>query len=140
MALRDQLRANAQVHIQPGESIQAVFCAQTVSQYFALFSWLIILIKDCYRVVVVTNQRAIVCKSGRMRMTPVNEIVWEGPRSTLIGPAHGLWYKTEVLGEKLYINKRFHKDIAEADSLAAAASSGSSVAGAQPSQATPDVA
>ena len=35
--------------------------------------------------------------------------------STKIGPASGLWYRTEALGERLYIHKRFHKDIAAAD-------------------------
>ena len=33
----------------------------------------------------------------------------------MIGPARGLWYKSERLGERLYVHKRFHKDIAQAD-------------------------
>jgi hypothetical protein len=39
------------------------------------------------------------------------------PRQTLIGPAHGLWYRVDSLGERLYINKRFHKDIRAADGV-----------------------
>lgn len=118
MAIRDKLRTNAQPHLQPGENIQAVIPCQTVSQYFALLSYWIIIFKNAYRVVVVTDRRILVCTSGRLRITPVTAVKWEVSRSTLIGPASGLWYKCESLGEKLYINKRFHKDVAEADALA----------------------
>jgi len=48
----------------------------------------------------------------------VNEVLAELPRSTTIGEPHGLWWKCETLGEKLYINKRFHKDVRAADELA----------------------
>ncbi len=83
-------------------------------------SFWIIIAKDAYRVVVVTDRRILVCKSGRFRVTPVNEVVRELPRSTRIGPASGLWYRCESLGQRLYINKRFHKDIAAADDALAA--------------------
>ena len=39
----------------------------------------------------------------------------ELPRATRIGPASGLWYRTEALGERIYVHKRFHKDIEIAD-------------------------
>jgi hypothetical protein len=119
MAIRDTLRSNAQHVLEPGETMQVVFAAQTTSQWFALISYWIIIIKNAYRVVVVTDRRILVCRSGRFRITPVNDVVNELPRSTRIGPASGLWYRCETLGERLYIAKRFHKDVAEADSLAA---------------------
>jgi hypothetical protein len=121
VAIRDKLRANAQHVLQPGETIQSVFCAQTTSQYFALLSYWIILFTNAYRVVVVTDRRILVCSSGRLRMTPVNEVLRELPRNTQIGPASGLWWKSQSLGEQLYINKRFHKDIAAADNNGVAA-------------------
>jgi hypothetical protein len=117
VAIRDQFRKNAAPLLQPGESIQSVFPAQTVSQYFALISFWIIVFKNAYRVVVVTDRRILICSSGRFRVTPVKAILRELPRQTVIGPAHGLWYKSESLGEKLYINKRFHKDVANADAM-----------------------
>jgi hypothetical protein len=120
MAIRDTLRTNAQPYLAPGEEIQAAFPAQTTSQWFALISIWIIIIKNAYRVVVVTNQRILVCSSGRFRMTPVKGVLRELPRGTRIGPPSGLWYKTEVLGERLYIHKRFHKDVDTADGLGAA--------------------
>lgn len=42
----------------------------------------------------------------------------ELPRQTRIGPAGGLWYKTEAFGVPVRIHKRFHKDIEAADSMA----------------------
>src|SRR5258706_14202447 len=115
MAIRDKMRANAEPFLEPGETVQAVFGAQTTSQWFILVSYWIIIIKNSYRVVVVTDRRILVGRSGRMTQTPIKEIIRELPRTTKIGPASGLWYKTEALGERLYINKRFHKDVAAAD-------------------------
>jgi len=115
MAIRDKMRDNAAPYLQPGETIQAVFGAQTVSQYWSLISYWIILFKNAYRVVVVTDRRILVCHSGRFRVTPVTSIVRELPRATKIGPAHGFWYRCDALGERLYIHKRFHKDVTAAD-------------------------
>jgi hypothetical protein len=64
---------------------------------------------------VVTDRRILVCRSGRLSTTKVHEVLHELPRTTQIGPASGLWYKCETLGERLYVHKRFHKDIAQAD-------------------------
>ncbi|MGK2957413.1 MAG: hypothetical protein ACSLFB_03225 [Acidimicrobiales bacterium] len=49
-------------------------------------------------------------------MTPIKEVMTELPRNTNIGPASGLWYRCSTLGERLYIHKRFHKDVVLADS------------------------
>lgn len=121
MAIRDKLRANAAPFLQPGENVQAVFCGQTTSQYFALISVWIIILTNAYRVVVVTDRRILICRSGRFRMTPVKEVLRELPRATRIGPASGLWWRSESLGERLYVHKRFHKDVAAADGQALAA-------------------
>ncbi len=120
MAIRDKMSANAAPHLQPGETVQAVFGAQTTSQYFALISYWIILFSNAYRVVVVTDRRILVCRSGRITVTPVNEILRELPRNTRIGPPSGLWWRCETLGEKLYVHKRFHKDVNVADGVPAA--------------------
>jgi hypothetical protein len=98
MAIRDKIRANAEHLLAPDEMIQAVIAAQTVSQYFALVSYWVILFSNAYRVIVPTDRRILVCSSGRFRTTPVREVLRELPRQTTIGPAHGLWYRTESLG------------------------------------------
>ena len=118
MAIRDTIRTNAAQLLKPGEEIQAVIPAQTVSQYLALISYWIIIFSNAYRVIVVTNQRILVCRSGRFRMSPVNDVLHELPRQTRIGPPTGLWYRTESLGQPLYINRRFFKDVKAADGTA----------------------
>lgn len=115
MAIRDKIRANAAPFLEPGEVVQAVIPAQTTSQWFALISYWIIIFSNAYRVVVVTDRRILVCRSGRFRMTPVKEVLRQLPRATVIGPPSGLWYRCDHLGERLYINKRFHKDVRAAD-------------------------
>ena len=117
MAIRDKMAKNVQPHLQPGEQLQSVFGAQTTSQYFALLSYWIIILKNSYRVVAVTDRRIIVFISGRITVTPVKSVVAEFPRTTHIGPPSGLFYKCERLGEKLYIHKRFHKDVNAADAM-----------------------
>ena len=120
MAIRDKMRTNAQPYLQPGETIQEVFGAQTTSGWFALISYWIIILSAAYRVVVVTDRRILVCKSGRMTTTPVKEVLHELPRTTRIGPATGLWYRCDALGERLYVAKRFHRDVNAADAIVTA--------------------
>ena len=114
MAIRDKMRSNASSYLEPGETIQSVFGAQTKSPYFALLSIWIIIFSNAYRVVVVTDRRILVGQAGRITASAIKEILFELPRATRIGPASGLWYKA-ALGEPLYIHKRYHKDIAAAD-------------------------
>ena len=123
MAIRDKLRANAQKHVKEGETIQAVIPAQTTSQWLSLLSYWIIIFKNSYRVIVVTDRRIFVAKSGRFTQSQVNDIINEVPRSTRLGPPKGLWHKIENLGDKLYVHKRFFKDINEADAGATAPTS-----------------
>jgi hypothetical protein len=115
MAIRDKLRKNAASVLQPGESIQSVFCAQTVSQYFSLISYWIIVFANAYRVVIVTDRRILVCRSGRLVQSQVKGVERELPRGTRIGDPSGLWWPCETLGGKLYIHRRFHKDVRAAD-------------------------
>jgi hypothetical protein len=119
MGIRDQIAANVAPVLEDGETVQAVFSAQTASPYLALITYWLIVIGNAYRVVVVTDRRILVCHSGRFRTSQVKDVMRELPRSTVIGPATGMWYKTDALGETLYVHKRFHKDIARADAAVA---------------------
>jgi len=116
MAIRDKLKENAARLLQPGEQIQAVIPAQTTSAYFALISYWIIILRNSFRVIVVTDRRILVCRSGRFRQSAVSEVEREISRHTVIGPAEGgLWYRTDALGETLHISRRYFKDIEAAD-------------------------
>ena len=55
-----------------------------------------------------------------MSQTKIKGVIRELPRSTRIGPPSGLWYKSETLGERIYIHKRFHSDINRADAAISA--------------------
>jgi len=120
VAIREKIRANAAPLLREGEEIQAVIPAQTISAYYALISAWIIILLNGHRVIVATDRRILLCGSGRFSLTEVREVLAELPRQTAIGPALGLWYKTESLGERLYIHRRFHKDVAAADGAVAA--------------------
>ncbi|MBA3741990.1 hypothetical protein [Sporichthya sp.] len=125
-SIRDKIRTNAAPHLQPGESVQAVFAAQTVSQY--LFVPLLLLgivplvvmlaVSRPFRTVIVTDRRILLAQAGRLRTTTVEKVLEEGPRTTRIGEPTGLWWVCTSLGNrKLHVHKRFHKDIRDADAL-----------------------
>lgn len=118
MAIRDTMRRKATHVLQPDEPVQAIFPAQTMSSWVLVPLWWITIFKNCYRVVVVTDRRILLCQSGRFfSVTAVTAILAEFPRDTRIGPASGLTYRCDVLGERLYVRRRFYKDIATADEL-----------------------
>jgi hypothetical protein len=119
MAARDKLRTNAAPFLQPGEVIQEVLIGQTANPYWSIISYWIIVFKNAYRVLVVTDRRIVICSSGRLSPAAINGVLAEFPRQTQLGPASGLWHKCETLGEPLYIAKRFFKDVAAADAALA---------------------
>ena len=117
MALRDKMVSSVQPHLQPGEQVQAIFGGQKISQWWLLLSVLVLLFANEYRTVVATDRRILVFHGTKMSQTKIKSIAAELPRSTQIGPASGLWWKCQSLGDPLYVHKRFHKDVAAADSM-----------------------
>jgi len=118
--IRDKISANTQQFLDDDENVEAVFAAQTVSPYWVLINFWILIYTRGFRLVVVTDRRILVCRAGRFIITRCTEVLDELPRSTVIGPATGLWYLADhLVDDRLYIHKRFHKDIALADSLGA---------------------
>jgi hypothetical protein len=106
-------------YLQPGETVEAVFGAQTASQWLAALGGILIVFAfmtlNRYRIFVVTPQRILVLDAGKMSMKKARGVVAELPRSTRLGPAAGLWYKIPVGSETLRVHRRFFKDIAAAD-------------------------
>ncbi len=117
LAIRDKIAANSQPFLEPGEQVREAFAAQTMSGYWGMLSYLV-LFKMRYRAIVVTDRRIAVFDTGKMGMGTPKELIRSLPRATRIGPLKGLWAKTETLGERLYIHKRFHKDVDAADAAA----------------------
>ncbi len=121
MALRDSMRSSAAQYLRPGETVQAVFGAQTASQWLAaLTGFFVFLGLNRYRIFVVTPQRVLVLDAGKSSMKKARGVVAELPRSTRLGPASGMWHVIAVDGEKLRVHRRFFKDIEIADSETAA--------------------
>jgi hypothetical protein len=117
MALRDSMRDSATPYLRPGETVQAVFGAQTASQLLAAVSGVFLFLGlNRYRIVAVTSQRVLILDAGRASMKSAHGVVAELPRSTRLGPASGLWHVIPAAGEKLRVHRRFFKDIETADS------------------------
>ncbi|WP_328708416.1 hypothetical protein OHB01_15145 [Microbispora hainanensis] len=116
MALHDSLRSVAAPYLRQGETIQAVFGAQTLSQWlFALTGMFLFFALNQYRIFVVTPQRILVLDAGKVTMTKAKGVLAELPRATKLGPGTGMWHVIRVGDEKLRVHRRFFKDIAIAD-------------------------
>ena len=116
MALRDAMLNSSAQYLEPGETPEAAFGAQTVSQYlFALTGGLIFLLMNHYRIVVVTAQRIVILDAGKLGMRKARGVVGELPRATQLGPASGIWHVIPANGETLRVHRRFFKDIQAAD-------------------------
>jgi hypothetical protein len=118
MALRDKLAERVQPLLEPGEQVQEVALSQTgPSPYLAIITYLIFFAVK-RRIIVATDRGIVVVRAGAWSGTSAKEVLARLPRSTRIGPLSGLWAKAEINGEKQWIHKRFHGDIARADSVA----------------------
>ena len=122
MALRDSMRESAAQYLQPGETVQAVFGAQTASQWLAALTGVFVFLGlNRYRIFVVTPVRVLVLDAGKTSMKKARGVVAELPRSTHLGPGSGLWHVIPVGDEKLRVHRRFFKDLETADQEANAA-------------------
>jgi hypothetical protein len=116
-SLREKLAERAGPYLQPGEQVQQVYLAQGgPSPYWSFLTYLIYFaVKP--RIIVVTNSRILVLPAGKMAPSKpkAGSTAAVLPRQTPLGPVSGLWSATNLNGEKLWVHKRFHKDIAAAD-------------------------
>jgi hypothetical protein len=116
------MRDSATPYLRPGEPVQAVFGAQTASQWLApLTGFVLFRFVNSYRIVVVTPQRIVVLDAGKSSMKKARGVVSELPRSARLGPGSGAWHVIGAGPERLRVHRRFFKDIQLADSEAAAA-------------------
>jgi len=120
MAVRDVMRASAAQFVEPGETIEQVFGAQTASPLTApLIGSLIALIINRYRIVAVTDRRILVLDAGKWTQRTARTVVSELPRSTRLGPTSGLWFKIGTPAGKIHVRRYFYKDVNAADSAIA---------------------
>jgi hypothetical protein len=92
VVIRDSMRQSAAAYLPPGEPIQAVFGAQTASQYMmALTGVIFFRFVNDFRIVAVTPQRIVVLDAGKSSIKKAKGIVMELPRATRLGPGSGVW-------------------------------------------------
>ncbi|TVZ05640.1 hypothetical protein EAS64_14135 [Trebonia kvetii] len=119
MALRDSMLTSATPFLRPGEPVQAIFGAQTASQWLAALTGIFVFLGfNHYRIVAVTPARIVVLDAGKTSMKKARGVVMELPRSTQLGPATGLWHRIPAGQETLRVHRRFYKDLNAADSAA----------------------
>ena len=122
MALRDTMQSTSAPYLQPGETIQAIFGAQTASQWLAALTGVFVFLGlNRYRILVVTPQRIVILDAGKTSMAKAKGVVGELPRATKLGPGTGLWHVIPAGDESLRVHRRFFKDIETADAQAPAA-------------------
>jgi hypothetical protein len=126
MAVRDVMRASAAQFLQPGETIQEVLAAQTGSPLvrgfagaFGLLGALITVAFNEYRIVAVTDQRILVLDAGRWSTKNARGVVSVLPRATRLGPATGVWHSIGTPTGKVWVHRRFYKDVNAADMVIA---------------------
>jgi len=115
MALRDKIDGSVRPHLEPDEEVQVAFGALARNPMWSVWS---AVRRDADRTVVVTNRRILVFRSGGSAFEKLNELERSLPRSLRIGEPRGLNWRCESLGERLWIGKRFHKAVRQADALA----------------------
>jgi hypothetical protein len=122
LAIRDSMQASSAPYLHQGETIQAVFGAQTASQWLAALTGIFVFLGlNRYRIFVVTPQRILILDAGKTSMAKAKGVVTELPRATKLGPGTGLWHVIPAGSETLRVHRRFFKDIETADAQAAAA-------------------
>jgi hypothetical protein len=104
MGVRDKLRKGAAQYLEVGEQIQAVFYAKRPTMQY--------------------NDRAVVATDHRLLLLELNffgrpmGVLGEAPRDIKLGPCRGLMHPITAFGTALAVNRRFFKDVAEADGAA----------------------
>jgi len=122
MALRDNLRKRMEPLLEPGESIQTVFAAQSgINPYFYFVTWLLAFWCN-YVVIAATDRRIVVAKASPWRPTFPKQIEATYPRETRIGSVSGgLWGKFELGGTRYWVHRRLRKDALAVDTAAPSA-------------------
>jgi hypothetical protein len=110
------MRESAAPYLAPGEPVQAVFGAQTASQYVAALGGIFFFLGlNRYRIFVVTPSRILILDAGPMSQKKAKGVVTELPRNTRLGPGTGIWHVIPAGTEKLRVHRRFFKDIEASD-------------------------
>jgi hypothetical protein len=116
---RADLVAGAQTFLPSGSEIRQVFIGQAAPHfYYFLVTYLtgLTMFRNRYRCVVVTAEAIYVLDATKWSGgAKPRAVVGQMPRHTQLGPASGRWAEVYLLGERHWVHKRFHEQIAAAD-------------------------
>lgn len=122
MSVLEKLREQAQTVLEPEETLQAVFGAQTAQPHPLpplLDTWAIRTIATSllrrYRVIVISDRRTLVCRTKPLSPTTIDEVLRELPRSVPLAQPDGRWWQCQSLGERMWIHRRYFDEVRAAE-------------------------
>jgi hypothetical protein len=121
MGIRDKLRKRIEPQLEPGETLQQVFLAQTGPNPYLSFLTYLVFFWIKYWAIAVTDRRILIYRTSALRPSAVKDLSTTLPRETRFGDLKGLWAKVELGGTKYWVHKRFQKDAEAADAAIPAA-------------------
>lgn len=120
MKPRNDLVTQSAPFLPADSEIRQVFICQTAPHFgFFLITYLtgITMFWIKYRCVAVTQNAIYVLESSKLSGgAKPHSLVGRMPRHTQLGPVSGRWGKVNLLGERHWVHRRFHDQIAAADS------------------------
>jgi len=102
-----------------GSEIRQAFIYQTAPNFFFFtitYVTGLTIFWNRYRCVAITRDAIYVLESSRLSGgAEPRRLLGTLPRHTRLGPASGRWAQLTILGERCWVHKRFHDQIAAAD-------------------------
>ena len=121
MGIRSKFRKKIEPRLEPGETLQQVFLAQTGPSPYWLFLTYLMFFWMRYWVFAVTDRRILIFRTSVWIPSAVKDQVAALPRSTRFGPISGLWGSFTISGTQYWVHRRFHSDVKAADAATPAA-------------------
>ncbi|WP_051814163.1 hypothetical protein [Kitasatospora sp. MBT63] len=114
----DLVRRSAPFLPAGSEIRQAFICQSAPNFWFFVVTYLtgLTIFRNTYRCVAVTRDAIYVLESSKLSggASP-RRLAGTMPRHTRLGPVTGRWGQLQILGERHWVHRRFHDQIAAAD-------------------------
>ena len=128
MSSSSKFLERVKVFTDPDEPVQYAVTGQVgIKPTWRFLSfWLVVTNKP--RIIAVTPKRILVLRAGQFRSarTKPRQLLFDVPRSTVMGPLHGTWSRIRLGNESIWVSRNAYKLIEKAN--AAAATSGTPTA------------
>lgn len=122
MALQEKLRSRTAPYLEPGEEVRQVFMAESGAPPWLFFGILLglgaLVVVWLMRplIIAVTDRSVVVFRATRFRVATPKELVARLPRQTRLGPVNAkLWAKLDLAGQRVWVHRRFFKEVQAAD-------------------------